>query len=402
MATNLIVGFPALLYDVEANLYNQSTSLTGWLPALPHIVENQRLGYQVSVEDATLASADRIVWRSLSAQIAVTDSVDALIPTPAQNADAVRTNLAIELGRIDQNISAAKTLTGPERTAIAQAVQAGILDEGDGQLILNAIVGAIGNTNLSQVAVVAAVRADLERAGGNLANLLTSVAAVPTAAQNATAVRTNLATELARIDANVSADSAGVGTLLSRLTAARAGYLDTLNGLVAAIWNAATRRLTNLDDVRAAKIDYLTSNIAQQDTLVSAKTTLDKIAIGAIRVTVQNPVAASGELRVVRGGDYRIADGRQLKFTLEGALYLALLPNLTQIKLIVDKINVLSVAATTMTALADSVLVQVELTKAQTRAFKFDRATYYLEAITNAGAELPLTSGAIIVADGGE
>jgi hypothetical protein len=52
---------------------------------------------------------------------------------------------------------------------------------------------------------------------------------------------------LTNLDATVSsrstyagADTSGTTTLLSRLTSARAGYLDVLNGIVAAIWTAVT------------------------------------------------------------------------------------------------------------------------------------------------------------------
>jgi hypothetical protein len=59
-------------------------------------------------------------------------------------------------------------LTASERTAIATAVENSILNEGDGRAVLNAIVGAIGNTNVNEVALVAAIRTDLERNGGLL------------------------------------------------------------------------------------------------------------------------------------------------------------------------------------------------------------------------------------------
>ena len=130
---------------------------------------------------------------------------------PADIADAVRAELTTELARLDATISsrmatfsytapdntgiaAIKTktdqltftganlhsvaklvedktgyaLTAWERTAIATAVETAILNEGDGQAILNAIVGAIGNSNIDQVALVAAIRADLERVGGKI------------------------------------------------------------------------------------------------------------------------------------------------------------------------------------------------------------------------------------------
>lgn len=80
------------------------------------------------------------------------------------------------------------SLTEAERTAISTAVQAGILNEGDGQLVLNAIVGAIGNINVNEVALIAAIRADIERSGGVLATRATPGQ-----------VRTELAAELARM-----------------------------------------------------------------------------------------------------------------------------------------------------------------------------------------------------------
>lgn len=57
------------------------------------------------------------------------------------------------------------SLTSAERTAIAVAVEQSILNEWDGQAILNAIVGAIGNQNIDVIALVGAIRADLERTG---------------------------------------------------------------------------------------------------------------------------------------------------------------------------------------------------------------------------------------------
>jgi hypothetical protein len=153
-------------------------------------------------------------------------------PTSAPTVADIRTELAVELGRLDASVSsrlagssytapttpptaaeittavwaaADKTgysLTSAERTAIAAAVEGSLLNEADGQAVLNAIVGAIGNTNLSEVSLVAAVRADLERNGGKLDSIPTTSA--PSASTVAGAVRTELGTELARIDAAVS------------------------------------------------------------------------------------------------------------------------------------------------------------------------------------------------------
>jgi hypothetical protein len=88
----------------------------------------------------------------------------------------------------------------PTTAQIATAVEGSLLDENDGQQILNAIVGAIGNQNVDEIALVAAVRADLERTGGKLINLDAAISSrlaaadysaptsAPTAASVATAV----------------------------------------------------------------------------------------------------------------------------------------------------------------------------------------------------------------------
>jgi hypothetical protein len=131
-------------------------------------------------------------------------------PSAATIAAQVRTELTTELERIDATVSSrnatapdnagiaaikAKTdlvtitggyveavaksvedkvgysLTSGERVAVATAVEAALLNEGDGQQLIDAIVQAIGNQNVDQIALVAAIRADIERAGGSLAGV---------------------------------------------------------------------------------------------------------------------------------------------------------------------------------------------------------------------------------------
>ena len=216
------------------------------------------------------------------------------VPTASAIASQVRTELSVELGRVDQNISsrlatsgytapsAAPTVTdirqemdsnstklanldatvssrlagsaysaAPTTAQIATAVEGSLLNEADGQTVLAAIVGAIGNTNLSEVSLVAAVRADLERVGGKIDSIpaaptaaanatavwatatkditggtvttLTNSPSVPSAASIASATRSELAVELARVDAAVS----------TRL--ASSGYTAPANSDVAAI-----------------------------------------------------------------------------------------------------------------------------------------------------------------------
>jgi len=130
-------------------------------------------------------------------------------PTSAPSVADIRAELAVELGRLDASVSSrlagsayTAPTTPPTAAEIAIAVEGSLLNEGDGQQVLNAIVGAIGNTNLSEVSLVAAVRADLERTGGKLDNIPTTAA--PSASAVASATRTELSTELSRIDQSIS------------------------------------------------------------------------------------------------------------------------------------------------------------------------------------------------------
>jgi len=143
---------------------------------------------------------------SISSRLA---DADYAAPTSAPTVADIRAELAVELGRIDATVSSrlasasyTAPTTPPTAAQIATAVEGSLLNEADGQAVLNAIVGAIGNTNLSEVSLVAAVRADLERTGGKLDSIPTTSA--PSASTVAGAVRSELGTELARIDAAVS------------------------------------------------------------------------------------------------------------------------------------------------------------------------------------------------------
>ena len=115
------------------------------------------------------------------------------------------------------------SLTDAERQAISTVVQQGILNENDGEAILNAIVGAIGNQNVDTIALVAAIRADLERSGGTLATRLaaSSYTTPPTAA----AIRSEIDANSTKLDVAVSSRLAPSGTL------ARCTLVDTATTL---------------------------------------------------------------------------------------------------------------------------------------------------------------------------
>ena len=236
--------------------------------------------------------------------------VDATVGTAAVTAATIRAALGMASANLDAqladkpNVSAITSavwaavdktgygLSEAERMAIATAVQAGILNESDGQQILNAIVNAIGNQNIDQVALVAAIRADLERNGGTLAtrlaasaytapldaagtrsavglaaaNLDSQLDALPTAAENATAVRTELGTELGRIDAAVSSRLAPDSTL------ARVTLTDTATTLTNAPDVPTTAEIAA--EVRAE----LTPELERVANCATVETTGDQIA----------------------------------------------------------------------------------------------------------------------------
>ena len=59
-------------------------------------------------------------------------------------------------------------LTAEQHSLIATEVEKHLIDEADGQTIINAIVGAIGNSNVDEISLVSAIRSDLERNNGIL------------------------------------------------------------------------------------------------------------------------------------------------------------------------------------------------------------------------------------------
>lgn len=167
--------------------------------AAPSVVD---IRTELDANSTKLANLDATVSSRLA-------DADYTAPTSAPTVADIRAELATELSRIDASISSrladadyVAPTTPPTAAEIATAVESSILNEGDGQQVLNAIVGAIGNTNLSEVSLVAAVRADLERAGGKLDSIPTTSA--PSASTVAGAVRTELTTELGRIDSAIS------------------------------------------------------------------------------------------------------------------------------------------------------------------------------------------------------
>jgi hypothetical protein len=194
----------------------------------------------------------------------------------------------------------------PTTAQIATAVEGSLLNEGDGQAVLNAIVGAIGNTNLSEVSLVAAVRADLERVGGKIDSIptdsapsaasvatavwsastkeitggtvttLTNSPDVPTEAEIASQVRTELSVELGRIDAAVSSRLAPNGTLATVTTLTNAPTVPTAAAIATQVRTELATELARVDaavSTRLASSAY-TAPSNSDVTAIKAKTDL--------------------------------------------------------------------------------------------------------------------------------
>lgn len=262
--------------------------------------------------DTTISS--RLSPSGTLARVTLTDTVTTLtnaptVPSASAIASQVRTELGTELGRLDASVSsrlasasytapstpptaaeittavwaaADKTgysLTSAERSAIAAAVEGSLLNENDGQAVLNAIVGAIGNQNLSEVSLVAAVRADLERTGGKLDSIPTTAA--PTAAQNATAVWS-------------AATRSVTGGTVDTLTNAPASVTPS------DIWSHSSRTLTSASGPTAAEIrQEIDTNSTKLDAAISSRLAASAYtAPTAAPTAAQNASAVRSELSV--------------------------------------------------------------------------------------------------------
>jgi hypothetical protein len=261
------------LSNLDATISSRSTLTTGDLPSVPSAAS---VASAVRTELTEISNLDA----SVSSRLADADyTAPTSAPTAAAVASAVRTELT-EISNLDASVSsrlASASYTAPANSditaiksktdslpaspaavsdiptaaQIATAVEGSLLNEADGQAVLNAIVGAIGNTNLSEVSLVAAVRADLERTGGKMDSIPTTAA--PTAAQNATAVW---------------------GAATRSVTG---GTVDTLTNAPASvtpsdIWSHATRTLTSASGPTAVQIRQEMDSNSTQLSAIKAKT----------------------------------------------------------------------------------------------------------------------------------
>jgi hypothetical protein len=262
------------LANLDATISSRSTLTTGDLPSVPSAAS---VATAVRTELTEISNLDA----SVSSRLADADyTAPTSAPTAAAVASAVRTELT-EISNLDATISSrladADYTTPPTAAQIATAVEGSLLNEADGSAVLNAIVGAIGNQNLSEVSLVAAVRADLERVGGKIDSIptdsapsaasvatavwsastkeitggtvttLTNSPDVPTEAEIASQVRTELSVELGRIDAAVSSRLAPSGTLATVTTLTNAPTVPTAAAIADEVRVELATELARLD-----------------------------------------------------------------------------------------------------------------------------------------------------------
>lgn len=179
--TNTTSLFATSLGVADNSLFNLLTALTtnvGLIPTNPVLVTDLRLDDIAPIKAKTdnlpsdPASNTQVNTRLASSSYVAPDnatitSIASLVSAIKSKTDQI-TFTGGNVNSIAQVVSdkTGYELTTTERQAIASAVESAILNEGDGQAIIDTIVTAIGNSNIDEIALVAAIRADLERSNG--------------------------------------------------------------------------------------------------------------------------------------------------------------------------------------------------------------------------------------------
>ncbi len=152
---NPVAGSPFAAVEIS----NKGVYTATWTPASSgdYVVEVSSPSQGIS-EVSSAVRIDPVSNQQLSNEIAALENLNA-----SQVWSAASRTLTDKEGF---------SLSADERTNIANAVQQVIIDEGDGGQVIDAIVQAIGNANIDEIAFVAAVTANLERDGGVLSQIL--------------------------------------------------------------------------------------------------------------------------------------------------------------------------------------------------------------------------------------
>lgn len=211
--------------------------------------------------------------------------------------------------------------------AIANAALATAANLASAKSVVDNIETKLGLPDITIADDIAGVKAETALIKAKTDNLPAAPAAVgdiPTAVANAAQVRTNLTTELGRIDAAISSrstyaggDTAGVTTLLSRIASAltiTTGKVDvndktgfSLSGAgVQAIWDALTSALTVVGSIGKRLSDYVDAAISSRSTYAggdtSGVTTLLSRIVGTLAAGTHNAQTGDSFARIGAAG----------------------------------------------------------------------------------------------------
>ena len=200
------------------------------------------------------------------------------------------------LATVPAHAGDAMTLTSGERTSIAAAVEAAILNEGDSQAVLDAIIAKIqeanpdfGNLTLNAIAEATA------------ALLLLNNGTVDTMAESIAAILSDYARRTGDY-----ATAAQVATALNNYDAPTKAELD-------AAQDAIQADISQIETGGGGGGGLTTEQAAQ---LLS--TYRKTLALGSAYITVSAPVAVKGDISVLRGSDYLVAINTAIEFVITG------------------------------------------------------------------------------------
>ena len=223
----------------------------------------------------------------------------------------------------------------------------------------------------------------------------------------------SLQLDFAKFQAAAIAAAAPASTALTNATwtDARAGYLDTLNGIVANVWAYATRTLSSVAAIvtgvwsdntsysagtkghavdSAGAADPLTNAVPGSYASGTAGFALGKIANTTVTVTA--PVGANSVLTLNVGDDYKAADGRSIDIT--SSVWPSLTGATITFRARMGQTEVVTVTGSVLSATA----ARVELTAANTQAIGRGRGTYDIRAaLATSTNEVTLMSGILVM-----
>jgi hypothetical protein len=284
---------------------------------------------------------DNELLGSIDARIALTAKEATLLQTEADIVaiKAKTDQISFSAGNINAiaqivNDKTGYSLTSAERQAIATAIELAIINEADGRQVIDAIVQAIGNENITAAAIAAQVRTELatelaridvavSSVGGSsltLANIEASTVLAKEATVASRASQSSLNSLQSSVDSKPSLASIEASTILAKeaTTLSRASQLsvnaiptntlasddprlDTLDATISsrlaevgyqlppdavaiavAVWNNATRDLTG--DANAALVTSIANEI--QSILAPDLNKLDEIQTRASQSSV--------------------------------------------------------------------------------------------------------------------